>query len=792
MENSMKFTMVLALVHLSFLLLFSTTALSQTSHIVYMGQTHSHLQNHEITAIHNSMLGSTLGNADMVQGAMIYSYTNAFSGFAAKLSPEHISKISSMDGVLSVFPNSAKTVQTTQSWKFLGLETYDMKGTNAFGQKSASNLWTQAKFGEDVIIGMVDTGIWPESQSFKDDGYSDIPKKWKGSCVEGDQFTKSNCNKKLIGAKFFNKAFEAENGKMDPKVNIISARDQGGHGTHTASTAGGSVVPNVSANGFGNGTAKGGAPKARIAVYKVCWSQSKNSTDDPCYLADIMAAMDEALADGVDLMSISLGGGPITGSLAQDGMGILAFHAMQKGVLVVFAGGNSGPAAQTIDHSDPWSLTVGASSMDRNFVANVQLGELYNLEGATTTDYETITAPLVLSEQSAHINVTAAQLCLPDSLDPAKVLGKIVFCLRGQNARAEKGMVVNQAGGVGMILGNAEAQGEDISADDHVLPAIAISATSAKLVTEYVHNFSKPAATLFKGKTILGVKPSPVVVAFSSVGPSIVTPDILKPDVIAPGLNVLAAWSEASSPTSIAGDDRVVSYNCISGTSMATPHIAGVVALLKAVHPDWSSSAIKSAIMTTATGVDNSNHRIGNSASDEATPFEAGSGMMHPAAAANPGLVYVAGVLDYTTFLCSLKYNNTQVQIITGVKNACTDIGKKLKRFPSPSDLNLPSLTVADLEAPRTIRREVTNVDKTGSVYKLQIVPPKGISVTVFPSTLTFKYAGEKKRFYVTLKMEETHNMEPGSYTFGSLTWTNGKRKVRSPLVVGYNGKGSR
>ncbi|KAL2652606.1 hypothetical protein R1flu_020734 [Riccia fluitans] len=217
---------------------------------------------------------------------------------------------------------------------------------------------------------------------------------------------------------------------------------------------------------------------------------------------------------------------------------------------------------------------------------------------------------------------------------------------------------------------------------------------------------------------------------------------------------------------------------------MATPHVAGTVALLKAIHPKWSPAALKSAIMTTAKTQDNENHRITNLFDKPAAPFSTGSGLVNPVAAANPGLIYDAGPVDYSLFLCSLGYGDTEVEIVTGEINFCS----RQKRIPSPSDLNYPSVSVGNLIKTKTITRTVTNVGKAVSVYKVTVEAPKGVKVTITPSTLSFNKMQQTKSFKIQLQRTlSVDGASPESYVFGSFTWSDGVHKVRSPIVVGHS-----
>lgn len=173
--------------------------------------------------------------------------------------------------------------------------------------------------------------------------------------------------RKLIGARYFHKGYAAAVGPLNSSFD--SPRDLDGHGSHTLSTAGGAFVPGANVFGQGNGTAKGGSPRARVAAYKVCWPPVKGNE---CYDADVLAAFDAAIHDGADVISVSLGGEP--SSFFKDSVAIGSFHAAKKGIVVVCSAGNSGPADSTVSNVAPWLITVGASTMDREFASNLILG----------------------------------------------------------------------------------------------------------------------------------------------------------------------------------------------------------------------------------------------------------------------------------------------------------------------------------------------------------------------------------------------------------------------------------
>ncbi|KAG8058417.1 hypothetical protein GUJ93_ZPchr0002g25300 [Zizania palustris] len=715
---------------------------------------------------HYDLLAGVLGDKEKARDAIFYSYTRHINGFAANLDAAAAAEIARQPGVVSVFPNRGYRLHTTRSWQFLGLA--------GPGGAPTGGAWRKARFGKDTIIGNLDTGVWPESESFKDDGLGPVPSQWKGECQKGQDDTFS-CNRKLIGARFFNKGYASAVGALNTSL-FNTPRDRDGHGTHTLSTAGGSPVAGASVFGYGNGTACGGSPRARVAAYRVCYTPVNGSE---CFDADILAAFDAAIHDGVNVLSVSLGGDP--GDYFNDGLAIGSFHAVRRGITVVCSAGNSGPTPGTVSNVAPWIVTAGASTMDREFPSYVVFnntkikGQSLSVSGLSpaATSYT-----MIDSSEAAAPNKTKndAQLCFLGSLDPAKVKGKIVVCLRGVNPRVEKGDAVRQAGGVGMVLANDVTTGNEIIADAHVLPTTHIKYRDGLLVFSYVKNVKNPTGTITKPKTSLGTKPAPFMAAFSSQGPNTVNPEILKPDITAPGVSVLAAWTRANSPTDLAFDKRRVAFNSESGTSMSCPHVSGIVGLLRTLHPDWSPAAIKSALMTTAMDVDNKREAILNSSFVTASPFSYGAGHVWPARAMNPGLVYDLSAVDYLNFLCALRYNVTVMATFNdGAPYSCPAAPAKVQ------DLNYPSITVVNLTSTATVKRTVKNVGKPGA-YKAFIASPAGVRVAVSPDMLAFARKGEEKSFVVSFKV--TNATLAMDYAFGALVWTNGKQFVRSPLVV--------
>nr|XP_010906269.1 subtilisin-like protease SBT1.7 [Elaeis guineensis] len=701
---------------------------------------------------------------------ILYSYDTVSHGFSTRLTPAEAATLESREGVLSVLPEVRYELHTTRTPMFLGLD-------------ESHGLFPQADTGSDVVVGLLDTGVWPERKSFDDTGFGPVPAGWKGACEEAKDFKATSCNRKLIGARFFSKSYEATVGPINGTTESRSPRDDEGHGTHTATTAAGSAVTDASLFGFANGTARGMATRARVAAYKVCWAAG-------CFSSDILAAMDRAVDDGCHVLSLSLGG-EMT-EYYEDSIAIGAFNAMEKGLLISCSAGNGGPIASSVTNVAPWIITVGAGTIDRDFPAYVVLGNGKNYTGVSLYSGKLLPkSPLPFVYAGNASNATDGNLCIPGTLIPEKVAGKIVLCDRGINWRVQKGYVVREAGGAGMVLANADTYGEEVVADAHLLPATAVGQKAGDAIRAYLRSNKNPKATIVFGGTKIGVRPSPVVAAFSSRGPNLVTSEILKPDLIAPGVNILAGWTGAAGPTGLSGDSRRVVFNIISGTSMSCPHVSGIAALLKAAHPDWSPAAVRSALMTTAysayPGGDSGLFDVATGKA--ATPFDYGAGHVDPPRAVDPGLIYDLTTEDYIDFLCALKYTSRHIATVAKRTNYTCDGTKTY----AVSGLNYPSFAVVFQRASgaggrvATVKhtRTVTNVGDPGT-YKSTVttaVAGGAVKVVVEPAELSFTKKGERRSYTVSLSSPSLPSVSSG---FGRLEWSDGKHVVASPIAFSW------
>ncbi len=691
-----------------------------------------------------------------VGGRKAYSYRYSFSGFAAGLTAGQAEAIKALPGVLSVDKDQAYDMDTSTTPAFLGLS-----------QPAPAGFWdrTGAR-GEGVIIGIVDGGIWPEHPSFSDrtgtngngtqDGkldYQQIPG-WHGKCTPGEGFTATNCNHKLIGARYYNTGWGGNAG-IDAQLpwEYNSPRDFGGHGTHTASTAGGNA--GVAATGAAAvfGSISGIAPRARIAAYKVCW---QTATGGSCFSSDSVAAIDQAVADGVDVINFSISG---TSTNFRDPVEIAFLFAADAGVFVAASAGNSGPTTSTVAHPGPWLTTVAAGTHNRNGQGSVTLGNGVTYNGASVAT--PVSASLIDATAAglSGANPTQLGLCYGAGdgaavLDPAKVAGKIVICQRGVTGRTSKSLAVQQAGGVGMILFNPSLN--SLNADFHFVPTVHVDTASGTAIKAYAATAGATAS--INQATIVSNLPAPFTASFSSRGPLRAgNGDLLKPDLIAPGQDVLAAVAPPGNSGRL--------FDLYSGTSMSSPHVAGLAALFKELQPNWSPMAIKSALMTTGYDV-----LDGGTPAPNTNPvliFRQGAGHVDPNKAANPGLVFDSGYADWIAFICG-----------TQPGGFCPP-----GPAPDPSNFNVASIAIGDMAGLQTVTRRVTNVSGGSATFNATVTGMSGFTTVVTPLSLTLS-AGATGSFTVSFT-RTTATL--ASYTGGQLRWTNagsGGQVVRVPIVV--------
>jgi subtilisin family serine protease len=706
-----------------------------------------------LTAQHND----SLADAGVSASAKVNEYTVALNGYSALLTEAQAAAVKSQKDVLRVMEDELQQPTTDSSGAFLGLT-------------QAGGAYASGITGENVVVGVIDTGIWPEHPSFAGAGYGPLP---AGSVAPGIPCEFGNtahnpddvaftCNNKLIGARQMLDTYRAVIGAEDWEFD--SARDENGHGTHTSSTAAGNA--NVPAQTFGipRGNITGIAYRARIIMYKGLGAQGG-------FTSDLSAAIDQAVADGVDVINYSIGGGAsLTGG---DDIAFL-FASAVSNVFVATSAGNSGPGAATVGGpgSVPWVTTVGANTQSRSFQGTVALNNGARYTGVSMTQ-GLGKAPLFgliggetfqLVDAATHATGATPDLCISGTLMPT-VKDKIVLCRRGVNARVDKSLAVMIAGGRGMILYENSDAG-DLMSDPHFVPTVHVDNTPGLAIKAFINSARSPRGWLEAKQ--LGTFPfAPSTTQFSSRGPNPVANDIIKPDITAPGIQILAGNTPKPGPPGAAPAGEL--FQAIAGTSMSSPHIAGLFALLKQAHPTWTAAQAKSALMTTALQNVKDNDRI-----NPATPFLAGAGHANPGkpgsagSAFQPGLVYPTTFTNYLIFLCDAA---------PGFVSGCGSVPAEDKKA---YNLNQPSIGVAQLAGAETVRRRVTNVSGGTATFTASVAAPAGYTAVVTPSSLTLAN-GATGNFTVTF----TNQTAPiGEWRFGSLTWASGAYSVRSPIAL--------
>nr|XP_024378520.1 subtilisin-like protease SBT2.6 [Physcomitrium patens] len=799
----------------------------------------AHAYANHLSGRHDMVLEESLKSGSFQK---IYSYTTVLNAFTVKLTDHEQAKLlESHPHVVSVERDQLLQKSTTHTPQFLNLPKGAWPVLN--GPENA---------GEGMVIGMLDTGIDPAHVSFRDKKLWSKPyghlNKWKGGCeVVEENFPAGSCNGKVIGAKYFARGIMAAD-MFNETYDFASPFDGDGHGTHTSSIAAGSSGVPVVVKGYNYGTASGIAPRARIAVYKVIYR-------DGGFLSDVLAGLDQATHDGVDVVSISLGStNSASGVPCLNSFDVALLFAVSTGIVVVHAAGNSGPYPSTMNSYGPWIISVGASISDRTYenhvitrnnhdyigtgspspeldYIRVSILEHYNgvmcgvklnavahstsLPAAGTRPpiwYHLIYAEDALNNDTEDLDAEFYSYC--QNLAPFNatlVRNKVLMCnfveYSGNSAAAEFENAVKVAtslNAAGLIMLNKASslsmKLQRVSMDPvpYSLPTAFIpdSDGASELLNFYntrTKRDSQGNIVRFKARVKMNDSrqalfklEAPRVTSFSSRGPvyantiTSVVADLLKPDLVAPGNEIWGAWAQNGiDVTGFVGE----SFAMISGTSMATPHIAGVVALVKQKHPTWSTSAIHSALLTTASTVDKWNKTIlaeqpsaspTTTALGPASPFDVGSGAVNVTASMDPGLVFETDFQDYVNFLCTLPgVDANTVQDSTGA--TCNVVAGARS-----SDLNVPSITIANLVGKREVKRTVKNVFDGAEKYTVAVTEPTGVAVNVHPTSFTLR-ASESIAVSVSLQATGTN----GAFTFGSLVWTGDRgHSVRIPVSV--------
>jgi subtilisin family serine protease len=690
-------------------------------------------------------------------------FTAAINGFSADLSAAQAVKLAKDPSVLVVAPDTENAPDYSTS-DFLNLP-----GAKGVWKNSFDGV---ANAGKGIVVGVIDTGYTPSNPFFagndvkplkgepkvgvpyrtgdgqiamlKADGETFVGECQKGQ-GNGAAFDGSACNSKVIGARYFADDFlNSVPPEHRAPQELISPVDVASHGTHTASTAAGNANVHANLGARDMGVTAGMAPAAKISVYKICWEDDDPDTGG-CYSSSAVAAINQAILDGVDVLNYSISGSTST---TTDPVSLAFLSAASAGIFVAVSAGNSGPTAGTVNHGAPWLTTVAATSFSSELAGTVAFPDGTKFRGASIMANNVPASHVVLAAGAAAAGAANPELCGPNTLDGAKVAGKIVVCDRGVVDRVAKSAEVKRAGGIGMILVNVTSSSEDV--DIHAVPTVHVNPpATAAIKAKIAADPAVLVSLVNKDTTGLAPTPQPQIAGFSSRGPlEAVDSDLLKPDVAAPGVAILAGVSP------IANDGA--QFGMMSGTSMASPHVAGFGALLLSKNPQWSPATIKSAMMTTTSGV------VNEDGSKNTDLFATGAGQVDVGKALAPGLVYDAAEDDYLKFIQG-----------TGLDLGIPDLGATKSR-----DMNVASFALGTLTGKVEVTRTVTAF--TAGLYRAKADVP-GVKVTVTPSVLNFSSAGEKRTFKVSF---ENTNAPSGQFAMGSLQWQGGGKVVTSPIAV--------
>lgn len=680
---------------------------------------------------------SFLVSAQMTLGrpvVVLANYRYALNGVALAMNAAEAAKISRMSGVKQVMAEKIYKLQSDVGPAWIG----------APGIWSGSATGGAASKGEGVVVGVIDTGVNHDHPSFADiggDGYNHTNPRgtFFGACdpVTGLPF----CNDKLIGVWDFTGT---------------TPEDDNLHGSHTASTAAGNVVaadiiaPTLTLTRNVSGV----APHANLITYKAC-----DTASGGCRGVSLGLAIDQATADGVDVINFSIGGG--SSDPWTDANAISFLGARDAGIFVSASAGNDGPGASTVGSPSnaPWLMSVAASTHNRKFVNSV-----VDMSGGSGAAPANIAGKSVTSGYGPAKIVYAGDYGFPlcgdgpadeatgraaiNPFTPGTFNGEIVICDRGTYGRVEKGENVKEGGAGGMILVNDAPNGDSLIGDAHALPAVHISYANGNVLKNWVANGTGHTGTITGTVTDVNTANGDAMASFSSRGPDKSAPGVLKPDVTAPGVDILAAFNTLGNTGQVGG----VEWGVISGTSMSSPHSAGAAALVRAIHPDWTPAEVQSALMTTSitNGV--------NVGGKLATPFDRGAGRVDLTQAARAGLVLneiLAAGQTVTQY-----YETAQA---------------------NPTTLNRPSMANSDCKGTCSWTRVVTSTLNTTASWTAKTSGPKGVRLTVSPSKFTLAPGGSQA---VTVTADVA-DAPVGQWSFAELSVTSkGVPTAHLPIAV--------
>ncbi len=660
-----------------------------------------------------------------------YTYQFANNGLAVWLTPAEAAQVAKMDGVIFVQEDLERELQTDAGPGWIG-------APSIWGGADCSQ---PGSCGEGMIVGIIDTGINPSNPSFADiggDGYDHTNPfgagNYVGACdsaqpdngdIKGYDAT-FPCNDKLIGAwGYFS---------VDASEGANSPWDYDGHGSHTGSTTAGNFVEatlvgnDVDVPGGPISTTvdiSGVAPHANVIAYAGC-----------CTLSALTAAIDQTVIDGVDVINYSIGSSSASDVWNDfDTVGFL--NAREAGIFVATSAGNDGPAPETLGSpaDAPWLTTAGASTHDRLWV-----NELIDMAGGDTTPPADIAgkgftlgygpAPIVYAGDFGDA------LCLNPFPAGTWTNGEIVVCDRGTAGRVEKGENVKAGGAGGYVLANDAANGGSLSGDAHVLPGLHITYDDGQVLEAWLATGTGHMASISGSTEVVDPAFGDIIAGFSSRGANRAI-DIVSPSVAAPGVDIIAAH----------GQNDAIVWDFSSGTSMASPHVAGAGALLMQEHPDWTPAEVQSALMLSANTA-----MLDSDGASPADPFDMGSGGVQLEQANAAGLVMDETIANYMA-----------ADPATG---------------GDPTSLNLASMAQSQCVGACGWTRTVTAT--AAGTWNVAASAEGGVVLTTNPASFDLN-AGESQSIDI---MADASGASTDVWNFGEVTLTKGAEVLHMPVAI--------
>jgi subtilisin family serine protease len=682
---------------------------------------------------------------------VVASYKFALNGLAMRMMPAEAEAVSRLAGVKLVERDQLFSIDTDTGPTLIGApKVWD-------GTATDSGI---GAYGEGIVVGVLDTGINTDNPSFADiagDGFDHTNPLGSGVYL-GDcagEFA-ALCNDKLIGIYSYPVITDAYEDTEVFGVNFPkNGEDYGGHGSHTAGTAIGNILLNLPevlpesgeiesdgiATGFTYNRISGVAPRANVIAYQVCFgSSSQNDRYNSCPGAAIASGIESAIQDGVDVLNYSISGGGFSWTSATE----LAFLAARNsGIFVATSSGNSGPDAGTTFKFAPWYTAVAASEHGSEIAYDKEIGEFTGGDTALeaisgSSNSAGITASIVYAGDFANANDAdgdSAQCLLP--FPEGTFSGEIVVCDRGAIARVAKAENAAAGGAGGFVLANLDGAAISVNSDLYVIPGIHIDSASGDALKTWLASGDSHMATITASVAIQGVDEDriDVIAGFSSRGPG-PTISTLTPTITAPGVAIYAAYSDQQFGKDVSTPSPS-DFNYLSGTSMASPHIAGAAALVKNAQPTWTVDNIRSALAMTATPTVKKE--------DGVTPgdwFDMGSGRVQVDQAVSSGLLMDETAANYEA--------------------ANPNIGGE------PRTLNLPSITDNNCVGTCSWTRTVT-ASKDGS-WSVDAASISGdLAITVMPASFDLT-TGQSQEVTVTI---DAFNAPSDVFSFGIVNFTS-------------------